>query len=63
MDTLEGQGKGVNHKLRVGSTEFEMSLRHPSADILLAVGDRGAECEEGRTRDINKDVVDVQVVM
>lgn len=40
-----------------------MSLRHPSAHILLAVGERGAEWEEGRTRDINKDVVDVQVVM
>lgn len=60
---MEGQGKGVNHKLRVGSTEFEMSLSRPSADILLAVGDRGAECEEGRARDINKDVIDVQVVM
>lgn len=53
----------MTRKFGVWSTGLEMSLRHPSADILLAVGDRGAKCGEGRARDINKDVVDVQVVM
>ena len=38
-DTLEGWGKGMNHKLKFGNIEFEMSWRHPKGDILLATGD------------------------
>lgn len=51
----------MNHKLRFGNLEFEMSLRHPkTGDILLAVGDMGVEFGEVKARDINVGVTGVR---